>query len=250
MKVPLTSSAKKRDSKFGSVRFGTCADGDEYQDVEVLLDVRGPPENRYWRVKWAGKDENGEDRWPDKGAGNGTASFGWQAEVNLSVGCVDLQNSYWRATGKDRRSECKEDGEHRCEQCNQIFQSGAALKRHAAKPTTAIKAFVCKKRKKVRKQKGTEVDRLVQKIKRKMQLESLPPFAMEAIQLAYKIEVEYLGHMFTGDGQCDVDVARRTAIARAKFNSLGWLWRSKKLTGTLKVMLFVLVKYYFSTAVL
>jgi hypothetical protein len=39
MKVPLTSSAKKRDSKFGSVRFGTCADGDEYQDVEVLLDV-------------------------------------------------------------------------------------------------------------------------------------------------------------------------------------------------------------------
>ena len=43
------------------------------------------------------------------------------------------------------------------------------------------------------------MDRLVHKMKRKIQLESLPPFAMEAVQHAYNIEVMYLGHMFTGD---------------------------------------------------
>eukprot|EP01050_Picozoa_sp_SAG11_P029034 SAG11_NODE_8010_length_1070_cov_2.726056_1_plen_115_part_00 len=82
------------------------------------------------------------------------------------------------------------------------------------------------------------MDRLVQKIKRKALLKDLPPVMMEAVELSYEIEVEYLGHMFQGDGACDVDVARRTAIARAKFNGLGWLWRSSKVSETLKIQLF------------
>jgi hypothetical protein len=125
------------------VEFEKDADGDEYQDVEALLDVRGPPERRFWRVKWAGKNAAGEDKWPDRGAGNGKAAYGWMSEQYLSVGMVDQQNKFWRTTGLDRRSACSgPDEEHRCDRCNQIFATGAAFKRHHAKPTKANRAFL------------------------------------------------------------------------------------------------------------
>ena len=131
------------------------------------------------------------------------------------------------------------EGEIRCEWCNQIFATAAAAqKRHEAKPTKANKAFVCKKRERVRKFKGTEVDRLVQRAKRAALLNELPWVSMEGVQLKYELEVEYLGHMFQGDGGCDVDVARRLAIARSKFNQLGWLWRSKQMSEGLKFQFF------------
>ena len=107
-----------------------------------------------------------------------------------------------------------------------------------AKPTKANKAFVCKKRERIRKFKGTEVDRLVQRAKRAALLNELPWVIMEGVQLKYELEVEYLGHMFQGDGGCDVDVARRLAIARSKFNQLGWLWRSKQMSEGLKFQFF------------
>jgi len=220
-------------------QFEQDVDGDEYQDVEELLDVRGPPDNRYWRVKWAGKNaETGAELWPDRGTGNGLTDYWWQAERNLSVGLVDMQNEFWRVSGKDRRGENTVEGEIRCERCNQIFATAAAQKRHEAKPTKANKAFVCKKRERVRKFKGTEVDRLVQRAKRAALLNELPWVIMEGVQLKYELEVEYLGHMFQGDGGCDVDVARRLAIARSKFNQLGWLWRSKQMSEGLKFQFF------------
>ena len=51
-------------------------------------------------------------------------------------------------------------------------------------------------------------------------------------------QAELFGHMFQGDGDCDVDVNRRTAIARTSFNKLDYLWRSKKLSDDTKMMFF------------
>ena len=52
--------------------------------MEQLLEVAGPPDNRYWRPKWAGLDDNGKDLYPDLGKGDGNVSeFGWQPERNL-----------------------------------------------------------------------------------------------------------------------------------------------------------------------
>ena len=144
------------------VEFEKDADGDEYQDVEALLDVRGPPERRFWRVKWAGKNAAGEDKWPDRGAGNGKAAYSWMSEQYLSVGMVDQQNKFWRTTGLDRRSACSgPDEEHRCDRCNQIVATGAAFKLHHAKPTKANREFVCPQRVRHRQLKGTQVDALV-----------------------------------------------------------------------------------------
>ena len=51
------------------------ADADGEHQVEAFLDVRGRPDNRFWRIKWAGKDDTGADLWPDTGTGDGTADF-------------------------------------------------------------------------------------------------------------------------------------------------------------------------------
>ena len=50
--------------------FVPSQEGDGVHDVEQLLEVAGPPDNRYWRPKWAGLDENGKDLYPDLDLGS------------------------------------------------------------------------------------------------------------------------------------------------------------------------------------
>eukprot|EP01051_Picozoa_sp_SAG22_P001396 SAG22_NODE_54_length_23787_cov_12.917511_9_plen_335_part_00 len=165
------------------------ADADGEHQVEAFLDVRGRPDNRFWRIKWAGKDETGADLWPDTGTGDGTADFGWQSERNLNVGCVTLQNKFWRDhRALDRRGPCDgPEGEHRCQLCNTFFKSGAALRRHQAGPkkrgVRRTKANSCRLRPKRRRLKGTEVDRMVQREKRKALLNNATQVRMEGRSL-------------------------------------------------------------------
>ena len=72
-------------------------------DVEKLLDVRGPLNNRFWRVKWAGVDSEGNERldmvtWVHKRVP--LSSSGCRMHNHLSVEfdveCVDLQNQIWK----------------------------------------------------------------------------------------------------------------------------------------------------------
>ena len=106
-------------------------EGDQEHDVEDLVDVRGLPDRRFWRVKWRGVNPDGSQRWPDRGPGDGTSDYFWLAEEDIGVGCVELQNKFWRVTGLDRRGSCSGPvGEHRCLWCNRMLKSAAALKAH------------------------------------------------------------------------------------------------------------------------
>ena len=58
------------------------------------------------------------------------------------------------------------------------------------------------------------------------------------MSLKHKMHLEYLGHMLQGDGGCDVDVARRTAMARRSFNELYWMWGETQLPLQLKLRIF------------
>ena len=60
----------------------------------------------------------------------------------------------------------------------------------------------------------------------------------ERKSLEHKINLEYLGHMLQGDGGCDVDVNRRTAMARRTFNELYWMWNETQLPLQLKLRIF------------
>ena len=52
------------------------------------------------------------------------------------------------------------------------------------------------------------------------------------------MEVEYLGTMWQGDGGCEVDVNRRTAMARQTYNQLWWFWSDNKFSQSLKLQIF------------
>ena len=50
---------------------------------------------------------------------------------------------------------------------------------------------------------------------------------------------EYLGHLFTGDGDCSEDVNSRMQKARRRFNKMKWLWQDSDLGQELKMKIFV-----------
>ena len=92
-------------------------DGDVNHNIEALLDTRGLRGERKWRVKWAGTNPDGSDRWPDLGKGNGTKEFGWIAEEDLSVTdeMIAMRQVYWRNhIHQDQRDANELDGENCC----------------------------------------------------------------------------------------------------------------------------------------
>ena len=223
--------------------------GGEDHKVEDVLDVRGPPGKRSWRVKFYGKDDDDEDLWPDRSdrndrsAGDGrTLTYrgrtwcGWQEEENLAEGTIPLQQKFWRDHKDLDRRECIEvEWENRCEFCNKTYKSVGALKSHR---DGGKKKKRCWKRPKQRSYKNTEVDRIVKASKRAALLKDLPQCQLEGVSLKHKMQLEYLGHMLQGDGGCDVDVARRTAMARRSFNELYWMWGETQLPLQLKLRIF------------
>ena len=200
-------------------------------------------------VKFYGKDDDDEEMWPDRSdrndrsAGDGrTLTYrgrtwcGWQEEENLTEGTIPLQQKFWRDHKDLDRRECIEvEWENRCEFCNKTYKSVGALKSHR---DGGKKKKRCWKRPKQRSYKNTEVDRIVKASKRAALLKDLPQCQLEGVSLKHKMQLEYLGHMLQGDGGCDVDVARRTAMARRSFNELYWMWGETQLPLQLKLRIF------------
>ena len=73
---------------------------------------------------------------------------------------------------------------------------------------------------------------------RKKMLEAMPHVELEGAPLKYKMEVVYMGHIFQGDGGCEVDVTCRCGLARRKLNELMWLWRDNQISETLKMRVY------------
>ena len=99
---PLLGCDVVADQKRWCRHYGRDADSVEGgHEIEALLEVRGPKDNpvfkRYWRVKWKGEDENGNDLWPDEGMGDGSG-FNWQAEEYLDGDRMQsMMHVFWRA---------------------------------------------------------------------------------------------------------------------------------------------------------
>ena len=106
--------------------FEQAEDGDDNHDVEALLNTRGLPGERSWRVKWMGKNADGSEMWPDLGDGNGTPEFGWVEEKYLSTSdeMVEMRQTYWRNNMHQNQREANEvDGENHCTMCNRMYAS-------------------------------------------------------------------------------------------------------------------------------
>jgi hypothetical protein len=73
----------------------------------------------------------------------------------------------------------------------------------------------------VRSYANTQVDKLVQHNKRAAMLKTVNKCELDGVQLEYKLEVEYLGTMWQGDGGCEIDVSRRLRWLGRRITSCG-----------------------------
>jgi hypothetical protein len=81
--------AHRRFGRLANEVFEQDDDGDDDHDVEALLNTRGLPSERRWRVKWVGKNADGSDRW---------MAHGWIEEKHLSKSdeMIAVRQEYWR----------------------------------------------------------------------------------------------------------------------------------------------------------
>ena len=90
-------------------------------EVEKIVDVRGEPNERFFRVRWKGYGAK-DDSWRN-----------WRH----CLACAELIDEFWEGPGAswDREQSIWLDSEEgfRCKQCCKLFKSKAALKSHHTK---------------------------------------------------------------------------------------------------------------------
>ena len=234
-----------------SVHRRKCIDANDYMElaeddsenhkIEALLEVRGPPNRRFWRVKWYGVNEDGTEKWPDKGTGTGlkarTHGYDWQEEKMLDGEETRLLiQKFWRMhpeLDKDVDNQEHYADVYRCTWCNRIYKTEASWAGHKLKCPVHRKILTSQTF------KGGKADKLVQKAKRQLLLARLPDVLMEHVKLQKVLSAEYLGHIFQSDGGCEEDVTSRMLKARQRFNKLNWLWDDSDLGKELKMRIFL-----------
>jgi hypothetical protein len=130
---------------------------------------------------------------------------GWQAKKLLDgEDTIKLTNPFWREHRELTRHGPNEvPGEFRCAWCNRIYKIEISWTRHKTK------CIVHRQIRNLQLDKGSKADRLVQRKKRQQLLESMPAIMMEDSELDKVICAEYLGYLFTGDGDCSKDVEKK-----------------------------------------
>jgi ribonuclease HI len=217
-------------------------EGGEVWEVAELMDVRGPPSNRFWRVRWTSKNADGTEHHPDE-TGDGTERYGWQKERYVD-GCEDLQNVFWRChaaqEGYSRRGDNEQEGEFRCARCNRIYRNLGALQRHKSgsknRGGRGWRMKPCKQ--KVRRYAGTKIDERVMREKRVALLKDMRRVEMSGVPLPYKMSAGYLGSILQSDGGCEDDLAARMRAARRRFNELKWMFADRELGTEMKLGVF------------
>ena len=188
-------------------------------EVERLIDVRGPPDARFFKVYWKGV-------WP------ADQQTQWTSESEID--CQRLVDAFWTDTGRDRTQTVEVDGEYRCEHCCWITKAGTGyLKAHQKK--SADKGG-CK-----RKPVG-RTGSLTEKIaKRTMQEEAqgtLEHVEIDGDVLENVFRFDYLGVKIQGDGDRVQMVEQRMTLAKAIFGSLWHFWNSHAVSESLKMRIY------------
>ena len=103
-----------------------------------LLDVRGPPERRFWKVRWAGGLTDVAADWD--GVDRGGWLNDWQPDCNLT--CEKLKDAFWdrpkqRRLGRSWAYEGRNSdgsGQLRCTHCNKMgFKHATSHDKHVSK---------------------------------------------------------------------------------------------------------------------
>ena len=191
---------------------------EEEYEVEAIVDARGDPAHRWFKVKWL---VDGDDE-----------QFSWLHKKDLA-NCKQLEKDFWESSGLDQRECLEVDGEDRCGQCNRVFSRAQDVKAHQTKSKSK---GGCQLR------EGSRAGQLAEKeLKRRAQQSvqaAIGRVNLGPDRLQNVFSFKYLGHWYHADGDCEQGVAVRLAIAKVAFCKLYAVWESSELHTELKLKLY------------
>jgi hypothetical protein len=187
--------------------------------VDRVVDVRGDPHQRFYRVRWKGYEEKDDT---------------WQNWRDLEEGGMDAIDAFWETQDVFKRDKpAWIHGEIRCKNCckdrtvsGTFFKSEKSLKDH----------HKCKW--KVASRAGTRAERLVISKRKKRAMEARGKVLMESEPLKHAFTFTYLGYDFRADGKAEHAIEERMRKAALRFSRMCHIWRSKELDTTLKLRLY------------
>ena len=184
-----------------------------------MVDVRGEPHQRFYRVRWKGYEEKDDT---------------WQNWRDFEEGGIDAIDAFWESQDVfERDKPAWIHGEIRCRNCckdrtvsGTLFKSEKSLKdHHKCKWKTASRA-------------GTRAERLVISKRKKRAMEARGQVLMEGEPLKHAFTFTYLGYDFRADGKAEHAIEERMRKAALRFSRLCHIWKSKELDITLKLRLY------------
>lgn len=206
-------------------------------EVDAILDVRGPPDHRFYKLQWGGgRTDSVDDRIDD-----GSWLCNWQPAANVA-GCAALQHTFWQVHPKvaacrhESIESYNDDGSKqlRCRYCNEMgFKTEPAYKRHvgacAFRPTKRQPNSVA----------GRMVgDRRSQDAQAEWPLVKITATDGKTHSLKAKLHERYLGHLSSADGSTEADMRRRMRLADVGFWKSQHLWTHPRIRRRDKLRMF------------
>ncbi len=186
----------------------------EYE-VRRILEVRGKPGERFFRVEWVG--------WTDP------KDYTWEPERHLEK-ARDLVVEFWRSHQElSPDQEVEHEEEHRCRWCCQFFGTERGLGVHA-------RSCPLRSRDRGQNSKSTKIAQRLVKVEKSRDMEKVK---LRGEELQNVFSFCYLGVELSADGDSLHAVEARLAAAGLCFGKLHEIWRAKILNLNLRLRLYI-----------
>jgi hypothetical protein len=188
-------------------------------EVEAVVDTRGPPQHRFYLVRWKGDWGDQQETWEP-----------WRHLTH----CGDQVDNFWVQSGLYKEAYIRAPGEHRCTFCAKNFASGERyLKSHLTK-SSSKGGCDCKPRSLI----GTAAEKAVFRNKQAIAQASAEKVVLEGQELKSTFCFKYLGFEFDADGDRRHALSVSMGKAGSRFGKMCKLWDNKQLPLRVRLRLF------------
>ena len=190
--------------------------------VEKILDVRGPPERRFYKVKWKNYELNTVKE-----------KLNWEFSRNVEK-ASKLVKKFWTENphlniNDDIQGPAEE---RRCKWCNEFFKLPDKNNRFKAHQTKGCPS------KPQSTAKNCRVGRAVKRDKLKKRQQEEEKVVLGTNPLSNVFDFKYLGHLFQADGDGAYAIEVRMKLAKAIFGRLHEFWSSSVLKLDIKIRIY------------
>ena len=193
-------------------------------EVQSILDARGPADNRFFLVKWKGRNTSTKTihgtlpnrRWQNT----------WEPARYLD-GAQASVDAYWESSPHNLTDNIASPLESRCEHCNKFCKNAKGLKVHTRRCKSVPGSRTGQK----------SIEQVLRK-RREETWTRLDLVEMNNTALPNCYRFPYLGILFTGDGDSKMNFESRRARAATRFFQLSDVWSDVNLCDHTKINLY------------